>query len=730
MARFSFLLLALLATGPVLAQPTPDALALIPAPVSVTATGGAPFVLTGATRIRVDSEDEAALRIGQMLDALVGPTYTEIMGLPGADPEPVPTGVVRLQTGRDDLGPEGYALEVTAERVTITAPTAAGLFYGVQTLRQLMPPWVEYGAEIPRPIPIPAVRIEDRPRFAWRGAMLDVARHFFGVEDVTRYLDLMALYKLNRLHLHLSDDQGWRIEIPSYPALTEVGGSTEVGGGPGGFYTTEDYAEIVRYAAERFITIVPEIDLPGHTNAALASVPELNCDGEARPLYTGIRVGFSHVCVEKEATYAFVDAVVGALAASTPGPVVHIGGDEVHELAPDQYAHFMTRAQAIVAAHGKQVAAWDEVAAVDLDLAPGTIVQVWRPQSPATAAHVADAVAQGAQLVLSPAEHVYVDMKYDSTTVLGLMWAGPSSVRDAYEWEPGAFVAGVPAEAVLGVEAPLWSETLRTIRDVEFMAFPRLAGVAEVAWSPEAQRGWAGYRLRLAAHGSRWTALGVNFYRSPEVPWPSVGEASRAGEARETSLARRSCRPDHGDPFSRSHASAPRFASRSPRHDHGDGPVRCRSVRAARAHVERRHDQVRPVRPRELRPGGGLPARDGAPRERRARERGGHRQPPQHRCPRPRHDVGGTGPAGGAPGIRLRPAGALRPLVPVERRARPGRLRLHQHPTHDARDPGLRSRPSIPSISTASTSSGSRWADTARGTLSRGWRVGLRRPPP
>ena len=190
--------------------------------------------------------------------------------------------------------------------------------------------------------------MEDRPRFAWRGAMLDVARHFFGVEDVKRYVDLLALYKMNRLHLHLADDQGWRIEIPGWPRLTEHGGSSEVGGGPGGFYTAEDYAEIVRYAAERHVMIVPEIDMPGHTNAALASYPELTCDGEAPPLYTGIRVGFSFLCAEKEETYAFIDAVVGALAALTPGPYIHIGGDEVRQLTGEQYAAFMARAQAIV----------------------------------------------------------------------------------------------------------------------------------------------------------------------------------------------------------------------------------------------------------------------------------------------------------------------------------------------------------------------------------------------
>jgi hexosaminidase len=348
--------------------------------------------------------------------------------------------------------------------------------------------------------------------------MLDVARHFLPPDAVKRYVDLMALYKLNRLHLHLSDDQGWRIEIPAWPALTAVGGSTEVGGGPGGYYTREEYADLVRYASDRFITVVPEIDVPGHTNAALASYPALNCDGVAPPLFTGTAVGFSSLCVDKEETYAFLDDVVREIAALTPGPYFHIGGDEVRELSEEQYARFMDRAQQIVASHGKRVVGWDEVA--ETSLIPGTLVQVWRPQrSGSTSPALLDAVAGDATLILSPADRVYLDMKYDSTTVLGLHWAGYNDVRDAYDWEPTDLLPGVPGEAIAGVEAPLWSETLGTLADVEFMAFPRLVGVAEVAWSAEGSRDWSSYRLRLGAQAPRWTALGVNFFRSPLVPW-------------------------------------------------------------------------------------------------------------------------------------------------------------------------------------------------------------------
>jgi hexosaminidase len=383
------------------------------------------------------------------------------------------------------------------------------LFYGTQTLRQLLPAAIEYDANIPRGVvTAPAGRIVDRPRYAWRGAMLDVARHFFSVDEVKRYIDLLSLYKFNRLHLHLSDDQGWRIEITSWPNLTKHGGSTEVGGGPGGFYTQRDYAEIVDYAADRFITIVPEIDMPGHTNAALASYPELNCDGVAPPLYTGIRVGFSTLCVDQDVTYQFVDDVVREIA-DLSGPYFHIGGDEVQKLSPAQYAGFIERVERIVQRHGKEMIGWDEIAGATLS--PSSIVQHWRPKIP-------ESLAAVKRLIMSPANRTYLDMKYHETTTLGLTWAGLVDVRAALEWDPERVITGVAPGAVLGVEAPLWSETLEHMRDAEFMAFPRLAAIAEVGWSP-APAEWKEFATRLGAQAPRWVALGVNFHRAPGIPW-------------------------------------------------------------------------------------------------------------------------------------------------------------------------------------------------------------------
>jgi hexosaminidase len=342
--------------------------------------------------------------------------------------------------------------------------------------------------------------------------MLDVSRHFFGVEDVKSYIDLLAYYKLNVLHLHLTDDQGWRLMIQSWPNLAQHGGSTQVGGGPGGYYTQDEYAEIVAYAQDRYITIVPEIDLPGHTSAALASYPELNCDDIAPDLYTGTEVGFSSLCIHKDVTYKFLDDVIGELAALTPGPHIHIGGDETHSTSPEDYLFFMDRIQKIVQAHGKIAVGWDEIA--KSELLPSAIVQYWRPDEGQLA------IEPGMNVIVSPASKVYLDMKYDPSTVLGLTWAGTVSVKDSYDWDPSALFADGSGINVLGIEAPLWTETIESLDDIEYMAFPRLPGIAEIGWSPAELRNWDGYRLRLAQHGGRLTTMGVNYYKSPLVPWP------------------------------------------------------------------------------------------------------------------------------------------------------------------------------------------------------------------
>jgi hexosaminidase len=415
---------------------------------------------------------------------------------------PAPASLQRLEGDpyRGELPPgelvaggesESYVLEVTAERIALTAPDAAGLFYGRQTLEQLRE---TDGSIAP-------IRIEDAPRYAHRGVMLDVARHFFGVEDVKRFIDLAARYKLNVLHLHLTDDQGWRLESEKWPRLTHNG--TQIGGGPAGHYTRDDYAEIVRYAGERFMTVIPELDVPGHTNAALVAYPEL-WNRSAPPAETGIHSPGRSIDVRDPKVLAWLDDVVGELATLTPGPYIHLGADEVEGMAEADYAAFVAAADEIVKRHGKTMIGWEEMAAVPLP--DGAVVQFW------TDPELRDRAAeQGATLIMSPAPHTYLDQKYDDDTALGLSWAGNVDVRDAYEWDPGD---------ALGVEAALWTETVEDFDAISYMTLPRLPAVAEVGWSE--RRDWEDFKLRLAAHGRQWEALGLNFHRSPQVPWTAT----------------------------------------------------------------------------------------------------------------------------------------------------------------------------------------------------------------
>jgi hexosaminidase len=425
---------------------------------------------------------------------------------------PPPAGSIALRLGgAPALGQEGYELRISPTHVTLLARTAAGLFYATQTLRQLLPAAVESRTVRPGPWTVPVTTIRDVPRFRWRGAMLDVARHFFGVADVQHLIDVMARYKLNRLHLHLSDDQGWRLQIEKRPRLTSHGAKTAVGGGPGGYYTQQQYRELVAYARRRHITIIPEIDMPGHSTAALSSYPGLTCNRKALSVYTGIGVTANALCVREPATYSFLEDVLREVAALTPGPYIHIGGDEAAGTTPADYIRFIKRAQALVARYGKHVIGWDEIARSKL--LPTTVVQHWYGDGAARAAR------RGAKLIISPADHAYLDQKYDASTRLGLRWAGYISVERAYRWDPVNVLPGVGARNVLGVEAPLWTETITNKADLDYMFFPRLIGIAEIGWSPRTGRNWSEYRVRLGAHGDRLDELGIKYYRSPEVPW-------------------------------------------------------------------------------------------------------------------------------------------------------------------------------------------------------------------
>ncbi len=493
------------------AKPKPPFGTIIPMPDSVSQSNGV-FRVLPDTRIFVEPDTPEMLNIGNYLaDKLNPSTGYALHAAPAAGNSA--KGNIYLATHNADpaLGEEGYVLTITKDRVSLAANKPAGVFRGVQTIRQLLPVQIESSTIQTGPWEIPAGTIRDLPRFSWRGAMLDVARHFFSVGDVERFIDLMAYYKMNRFHIHLSDDQGWRLMINSWPKLATYGGSTQVGGNGGGYYTQPEYAHIVEYAQRRYITVIPEIDMPGHTNAALASYPELNCNGIAPPLYSGIDVGFSALCVNKKITYTFVDDVIREIAALTPGQYIHIGGDEVSTLSAAEYSYFIERVQAIVQSHGKQMIGWAEIA--QARLSPLSIAQHWKDNFAQLA------VQQHAKVIMSPANKLYMDIKYNDATHLGLVWAGYIGVKDAYVWDPAAIVEGVGESDILGIEAALWSETIATMAEIEYMVFPRLPGYAEIGWSQAKERNWEEYEKRLAAHGARLSAMGVNFYRSPEIPW-------------------------------------------------------------------------------------------------------------------------------------------------------------------------------------------------------------------
>ena len=486
---------------------------IIPKPVFVENAKGT-FKLTEKSIIYYEDESTEIQQVGNYLASKLNPsTRFGITVKSNSATQTEGNIYLSLKPGDTQLGDEGYQLVISKETVALTANKPIGLFNGVQTLRQLFPANIESAVPQEGSWEIPAGTVRDYPEYPYRGIMLDVARHFFQVSDLKRTIDLMVAYKMNVLHLHLSDDQGWRIEIKKWPKLTAIGGITQVGGDKGGFYTQVQYTDIVKYAAERQVMIIPEIDMPGHTNAALASYPELNCNDRAPQLYTGTNVGFSTLCTSKEITYQFIKDVFGELAAITPGPYLHIGGDESHATKIEDYIPFEEKVQEIVASTGKQVIGWDEIALSTMK--PNTVVQFW-----AKAENAQKGVKQGAKVIMSPASKAYIDMQYHPKTKLGLHWAGYVEVDTGYNWDPATLVPGIGRENILGIEAPLWSETITNMDEIEYMVFPRLPGYAEIGWSKPASRNWNDYKVRLANHGERFKAMQIDYYPSKLVPWP------------------------------------------------------------------------------------------------------------------------------------------------------------------------------------------------------------------
>jgi hexosaminidase len=520
------------------AQIGDTALALIPRPVSVTRQPGS-FTLAATTVI---ATDRATRDLGHWLAGELGKGSGFRLSVQSLAANATSRITIRLDTSLRRLGPEGYRLDVAPSRVTVRALEPAGAFYGLQTLRQLFPPDLFRSAPLPGAAwTAPAVTIEDRPRFTWRGAHLDVGRHFFPVWFVKRYIDLIAQYKLNVFHWHLTEDQGWRIEITKYPRLTQVGAYRRetmvaqnfdpyVGDGTpyGGFYTQDDIREVVAYAAARHVTVVPEIEMPGHSLAALAAYPELACT--PGPFEVGTRWGvFEDVYCPTERTFTFLEDVLTEVLAVFPSRYIHIGGDEVpkrrwqespaaqevrrreglaneHELQ----SFFIRRIERFLLSRDRRLIGWDEI--LEGGLAPQATVMSWRGTEGGIAA-----ARQGHDVVMAPYSHVYFDYYQGNPAFEPPANGGLIPLEKVYAFEPVPdSLTEAEARHVLGAQANVWTEYMKTPATVEYMAFPRLLALAEVVWSARSARNWGDFAQRLPAQLAVLDRLDVNF-RVPGV---------------------------------------------------------------------------------------------------------------------------------------------------------------------------------------------------------------------
>ena len=540
----------------------PDSVAIIPRPSSLTMGRGS-FVLSPRTTIWSDRADSAVARaLARDLSPATGYDLAVRIGAPRSGSRIV----FRRAAARDtSLGAEGYRLDVTPNVITITASAPAGAFYATQSLRQLLPVQIFRVARVDGVRwQVPAVSIVDRPRFAWRGMHLDVSRHFMPKEFVKKYIDLLALQKMNRFHWHLTDDQGWRIEIKKYPRLTSVGawrGRTLIGHEQsdtthnvydnkrhGGFYTQDDIREIVAYARDRFVTIVPEIEMPGHSQAAIAAYPSLGNFGDSVGVWDQWGVT-PHILNPSDTTIRFMQDVLTEVMALFPGSYIHTGGDEAPKTewkaSPRAQAGmkrlglgdenqlqswFTTQIDAFLTAHGRRLVGWDEI--LEGGLAPNAVVMSWR----GTAGGIAAARA-GHDVVMAPGDHTYFD-KYQSQNQAAepLAIGGYLPIDTVYAYEP------VPAELepqcashILGAQGQVWTEYSEGPKNVEYMAYPRACALAEVLWTPKDRRDFADFTRRLGVHEKRLQILDVNYRRpdsattrpassgseSTDGPWPT-----------------------------------------------------------------------------------------------------------------------------------------------------------------------------------------------------------------
>ncbi|HPF52515.1 MAG TPA: family 20 glycosylhydrolase [Draconibacterium sp.] len=452
------------------------------------------------------------------------------------------------------LGNEGYELNVTPKNVVLTANKANGIFYGIQSLLQLLPPQIK-SSSLQNNLnwEIPCVEIEDSPRFPWRGLMLDVSRHFFTKEEVKAYIDQLAEYKMNVFHWHLSDDQGWRIEIKSLPKLTEIGAwrAERVGdwwqreprqeNEPvtyGGFYTHEDIKEVVQYAKDRFVEVVPEIDVPGHSLATIVAYPEISCTHSVKEVNVGNKfytVDENSLCPGKEITFEYLDKIFTEIAMLFPSEYIHVGGDECYkgfwskcpdcqkriqnEKLKDTYelqSYFIKRMEKMLEAKNKKLVGWDEI--LEGGLAPNATVMSWRGME-----NGIKAAKEGHQVIMTPTNHCYLDLYQGEPSVEPATYS-MCRLSDSYNFEP------VPDEVdpnlILGGQGNLWSEAVPTFRHAEYMSWPRGWALAEVFWSSKENKSWENFVTRVEDHFERADFGKINYARSMynAIVTPFTGE--------------------------------------------------------------------------------------------------------------------------------------------------------------------------------------------------------------
>jgi hexosaminidase len=510
-------------------------LSIIPRPASIKVGDGF-FLLDSSVALRgIGTTPEEARALGGVFRSTTGLLLEAV----AADGQADKLIVLSLDNEVRGLGDEGYRLRSTKRTVEITAKTREGIAYGLQTLAQLISPPL-HAPDSNGVYSIPAVEIEDYPRFRWRGAMLDVARYFMPKEFLIKFIDLLALHKLNVLHLHLTDDQGWRIEIRKYPRLTEIGSrrkATLVGhlsASPGnriydnvphgGYYTQAEIRELVRYAADRCITIVPEIDMPGHMQAAIASYPEIGV--LSAPVEVATEWGVKeHILNPTSRTIAFVQDILAEIMELFPSEYIHVGGDEavktqwqnsaeVQKMINDLgvadenelQSYFIRQMGNYLRKHGRSLVGWDEI--MEGGVAEGAVVMSWRGIEGGTAA-----AKQGHDVVMAPNEYTYLDYyQSKNTDAEPLAIGGYLPLSKVYAYDP------VPAELdheaaghILGVQGQIWTEYIAGPDQVEYMAFPRLCALSEVAWTPKSARDYRDFSMRLPAHLKRLDARNVKY---------------------------------------------------------------------------------------------------------------------------------------------------------------------------------------------------------------------------